>query len=199
MSFTNSPPVLVPSNHSLYTPSYPANVLLPIKCEDLDLEPSFPITRKISQYSTNIQLSTSTQSSCSDPKDPIQYQKLKMNYLRKLNVIPIVSQKDVLAVLGKQQSTKWVPKPMKKSLGKVSKAKTLKSETRESSFVPSFLPSSIVSSKPITIPPRSHSKKLPRCLPEELEKGDISSGTPGIRATSVIPDHFAIFFCEFEL
>jgi len=199
MSFTNSPPVLVPSNHSLYTPSYPTNVLLPIKCEDLDLEPSLPITRKVvSQYSTSIQLSTSTQSSSSDPKDPIQYQKLKMNYLRKLNVIPIVSQKDVLTVLGKEQSTR-VPKP-KKSLGKVSKAKTLKSETRESSFIPSFLPSSVVSSKPIAIPPRSHSKKLPPVVPpEELEKGDISSGTPGFHATSVIPDHFAIFFREFEL
>jgi len=39
--------------------------------------------------SSSFQTSPSIRSSSSVPKDPIQYQKLKMNYLRKLNVIPI--------------------------------------------------------------------------------------------------------------
>jgi len=205
-SFINSPPVLVPSNHSLYTPSYTADALLPIQCEELDLEPSLPITRKQklptspSVRSSSFQTSPSIRSSSSVPKDPIQYQKLKMNYLRKLNVIPIVSKKDVLAVLGTSKSELPSKKSLnKKSLGKVSKVKTLKREASDSSFVPSFLPSMTIASKPIAIPPRSYSKKLPRVDPsEELEKGDMP-GTPGIRAASVIPDHFAVFYRDFEL
>jgi len=205
-SFLNSPPVVVSSNHSLYTPSYTADALFPIQCEELDLEPSLPITRKQklptspSVRSSSFQTSPSIRSSSSVPKDPIQYQKLKMNYLRKLNVIPIVSKKDVLTVLGTSKSELPSKKSLnKKSLGKVSKVKTLKRETSDSSFMPSFLPSTTIASKPIAIPPRSYSKKLHQVNPsEELEKGDIP-GTPGTRAASVIPDHYAVFLRDFEL
>jgi len=33
---------------------------------------------------------------------------------------------------------------------------------------------------------------------DELEKGAISF-TPGIQATSILPDHYAIFFRDFEI
>jgi len=142
MSFTNSPPVFVPSNHSnhsLYTPSYSVDGLVPIQCPDLDLEPSLPITRF--QPASNSTKSSNISSSPSS-KEPIQYQKLKMSYLRRLNVIPIVSQKDVLTVLGKEQLTK-APSSKKstkklKSLGKASKAKTLREDSSDSNFMPSF-------------------------------------------------------------
>jgi len=127
MSFTSSPPVLVPSNHSLYTPSYPTDILVPIKCQELDLEPSVPISQKSLTYgSISVKSSTSPIS-----RDPIQYQKLKMNYLRKLNVIPIVSQKDILSVLGKEQTKPGSKKtPKKKSLEKASKFSKLKNPKR---------------------------------------------------------------------
>jgi len=157
MSFTSSPPVLVPSNHSLYTPSYPTDILVPIKCQELDLEPSVPLSQK-SLLHGSLSKSTSPVS-----RDPIQYQKLKMNYLRKLNVIPIVSQKDILSVLGKEQTKPGSSKktPKKKSPEKASKLKNPKRGSDSSSFVPSFLPSFTTPSKPIAIPPRSNSRKIP--------------------------------------
>jgi len=109
MSFNNSLTQAVPSsNHSLFTPSYTADVLVPIQCQELELEPSLPITSKIfakeaspipKKAASPIPKSPSPRTS-----EPIQYQKLKMNYLRRLNVVPIVSQKDVLALIGKEQA-----------------------------------------------------------------------------------------------
>jgi len=65
--------------------------------------------------------------------------------------------------------------------------------------MPSFLPSSSVTSKPIAIPSRPKTKKMSLLDPsDELEKGDIQF-TPGIRGASVIPEHFGIFFGDFEL
>jgi len=64
---------------------------------------------------------------------------------------------------------------------------------------PVFLPSSSVTSKPIAIPSRPQTKKMSLLDPDELEKGDIQSFTPGIRGASVIPGHFGIFFGDFEL
>jgi len=42
-------------------------------------------------------------------------------------------------------------------------------------------------------------KLLDLALYEELEKGDISSFTPNLRSASLIPDHFGVFFPDFEL
>jgi len=58
-----------------------------------------------------------------------------------------------------------------------------------------------VTSKPITIPPRTYSKKLPDLSYfEELEKGELSSSLKSsILTGSLIPDHFGVFFSDFEL
>jgi len=181
------------SNHSLYTPSYSTEVLVPIRCEELDLEPSLPIAPKVLEKPAPKPASLKRSSPVT--QDPIQYQKLKMNYLRRLNVVPIVSQKDVLAVLGQEHT----PKPVshsKKLLNQTSKVKA-SNERSKKHFVSSFLPSSGVSSKPIAIPPRSKKTQLPTL--GELEKGDILSFTSDIRAASLIPDHFGVFFRDFEL
>jgi len=226
MSFNNSSKEIPPSsNHSLFTPSYNDDFLVPIQCQELDLEPSLPITPKILEKPAS---SVKSYSSTPKPRNPIQYQKLKMNYLRKLNVVPIVSQKDVLATLGNEASSlttksnkastssltpektgqnttkleksRNIEKAEKTSKKKLSNSKKLEKNLKEKAFTPSFLPTNNVTSKPITIPPRSSSKKLPDLsLYEELEKGEISSSTPHPRSASLIPDHFGVFFRDFEL
>jgi len=220
MSFNNSPTLedVPSSNHSLFTPSYTADVLVPIRCQELDLEPSLPVAPKILAKEA---YPTKPKKSVPSPKtrDPIQYQKLKMNYLRRLNVVPIVSQKDVLAVLGKEQS-KEQSKSSKLSFegGKPSKTFTEKSnktskktsekpfaigkkdsnKNNEKHFTPSFLPTKGMTSKPIAIPPRSYSKKLTDLsLYEELEKGELSSLPSSTHTGSIIPDHFGVFFGDF--
>jgi len=120
MSFNKSSKEIPPSsNHSLFTPSYSADLLVPIQCQELDLEPSLPITPKMPMKPASLIGEKSFSSSWTpkaSPHHPIQYQKLKMNYLRKLNVVPIVSQKDVLATLGTEASLTKSTKASKSSL-----------------------------------------------------------------------------------
>jgi len=209
MSFSSSPLEIFPSsNHSLYTPSYSASALAPIKCQELDLEPSLPISRKLPEKAVRSSFveTASLKSRTQDPKtrDPIQYQKLKMNYLRRLNVIPIISQKDVLAAIGNKE----VSPSSYGSIKTKSRDKGLKNSPESEScamkpFVPSFLPAQGLASKPIPIPRRV--KKISKGAPslEDLEKGDIAhscvASTPQFRPASLIPDHYGVFFSDFEL
>jgi len=216
MSFSNSFPFPA-SNHSLYTPSYTADDLVPITCQELTsgssgesvkLPPlvSLPTEAPVRnpKTSTSITKGSTYKNSTpfvsnSDPKvdAPVQYQKLKMNYLRRLNVIPIISQKDVLAVLDEGASLEATSK---KTLKKESRKKLSgKERSGDDSqvFVPSFLPTPTRASQPIPIPQRS--KKPSRSLlREEFEKGDLalSYRKPPM---SVAADHFGVFFSDFEL
>jgi len=217
MSFNNSIPFPA-SNHSLYTPSYTADDLVPIACQELTfgssgesvkLPPllSLPTEAPLRNPKTSISITKSSTSKTStpfgsslDPKvdAPVQYQKLKMNYLRRLNVIPIISQKDVLAVLDEGASLEATSK---KTLKKESRKKLSgKERSGDDSqfFVPSFLPSPTRASQPIPIPQRSKKPSKSLLRDEEFEKGDLalSYRKP---PRSVAADHFGVFFSDFEI
>jgi hypothetical protein len=210
MSFNSDPLEIFPSsNHSLYTPSYSASALAPIKCPELDLEPSLPVSRKVPEKSVSSSLVEAVSlKSRHNPKsrDPVQYQKLKMNYLRRLNVIPIISHKDVMAVIGSKEAS---PKdfssgvPMKKKRSPKGGKQSPESEScAMKRFVPSFLPSQGLASKPIPIPQRAKKISSAPSL-DDLEKGDIAqscvSSTPQFKPASLIPEHYGVFFGDFEL
>jgi len=220
MSFSNSFPFPA-SNHSLYTPSYTADDLVPITCQELTsgssgesvkLPPlvSLPTEAPVRNPKTSTSIATGSTFkkstpfvSNSDPKvdAPVQYQKLKMNYLRRLNVIPIISQKDVLAVIDEGASLEASKKTLKKESPKKESPKKLSGKERSGDdsqvFIPSFLPTPTRASQPIPIPQRS--KKPSRSLrEEEFEKGDLalSYRKPPM---SVAAGHFGVFFSDFEL
>jgi hypothetical protein len=206
MSFNSSPSqnLFPASNHSLYTPSYSVSALAPIKCQELDLEPSLPISAPKVLKSVSFSV-VETETSKSNPKsrDPVQYQKLKMNYLRRLNVIPIISQKDVLAVLGDKENPPS-RKQKKKYRDKVTKPSPSESDSESCAskrFIPSFLPYTGLSSQPIPIPPRGKKLSQSALSLEDLEKGDIvePSSLAPFKPASLVPDHFGVFFPDFEL
>jgi hypothetical protein len=210
MSFNSSPSpqnVFPTSNHSLYTPSYSVSALAPIKCQELDLEPSLPISAPKVLKSVSVSV-RETETSKSNPKsrDPVQYQKLKMSYLRRLNVIPIISQKDVRAALGdKENPTKDLSNRKQKKYHR-DKVKPSPSDSDGEScamkrFIPSFLPSNGLSSLPIPIPPRVKKLSQSALSLEDLEKGNIiePSSLAPFKPASLIPDHFGVFFPDFEL
>jgi hypothetical protein len=157
-------------------------------------------------------------SSPSAPKPILpQYHKLKMNYFRKLNVIPIISPEDVLHAKDEakefpEQShpSKRNPKSKKPFLFK----KKTKSENDEdnfqSEFVPSFLPVRSQPSDPILIPHRTRSppsslssSDLEDLHPEEEQStsyvSGASLGAQSSVAEEMTPDHFGVFFPSFEL
>jgi len=81
---------------------------------------------------------------------PIQYQKLKMNYFRRLNVIPIINPQDVRFITDQKKALSGT-KQQKEGLKTIEK--TLPNKTN-SKFTQSFLPARSHMSTPIAIPTR---------------------------------------------
>jgi len=163
--------------------------------------------------SKNSQALISVSRASPDPKveaRPLQYQKLKMNYLRRLNVIPIISQKDVLAVIGEKEGTSYTDvssrdlqvKKTRGSSKQISRELSRKEspsddDSYSQGFVPSFLPSASRASQPIPIPQRSKKSSRNYLADEDFEKGDIASSCR--KPASLAADHFGVFFPDFEL
>jgi len=220
------------SNHSLYTPSYSADAFMPLNRQDLtsmslaDVSPSSlelpPLVSLPTEAPIRIPKSKNSQTLISSPVSraspdpkvearPLQYQKLKMNYLRRLNVIPIISQKDVLAVIGEKEGTSYTDVSSREVLQVRKTRRSSKQISRELSrkgspsdgdsysqgFVPSFLPSASRASQPIPIPQRSKKPSRNNLADEDFEKGDIASSCR--KPASLAADHFGVFFPDFEL
>jgi len=88
---------------------------------------------------------------------PIQYQKLKMNYFRRLNVIPIINPEDVRFITD-QKKTLSGTKQQKEGLK--TNEKTLPKKTNSTKFTQSFLPARSHMSTPIAIPTRKTASRF---------------------------------------
>jgi len=192
---------LVPASTSRFVPTSPR--LVP--ASPSRLVPASPSTSKL-------------QVSGVKPVLP-QYQKLKMNYFRKLNVIPIISPEDVLNA--KDDAEKVSPEPLSKKkpslkgplrlLKEKAKKRDVEDGFSRSGFIPSFLPARNQSSEPMAIPRRASSRSPPSSLSsdEELPQGEreqslsyVSGARLGAQfsvAEEASPDHFGVFFPSFEL
>jgi len=87
---------------------------------------------------------------------PIQYQKLKMNYFRRLNVIPIINPENVRFITDKKKTLSGT-KQQNEGLKTIEK--TLPKKTN-SKFTQSFLPARSHTSTPISIPVRKNASRF---------------------------------------
>jgi len=130
------------------------------------------------------------------------YHKMKLNYFRRIKVIPILSQQDMLEAIetgngsGKASSTS--PKKSTVAGGPKSKKVVSKADGCSQRFISSFRPSVNQVSLPIAIPQRSR-KASSSPLMNEVEKGDTLYSSSSFKPASMVPDHFGIFFPSFEL
>lgn len=187
------------SFNSLYTPSYSIAGLMPLASPDEDF--AAPLSRKSSLDASGSPESESPKSlkeasSGRDEPSSISsheakqesgphYQKLKMNYFRRLNVVPKSEAND-----GTQKTQSSSKKQIDKSY--------LPSTHSNSKFIPSFAPSPSRSSLPIQIPSSSKSRQRFK----EYGDGDGKKKTPQIafslkRQDSL--DHIGVFDTDFEL
>jgi len=159
---------------------------------------------------------------------PLHYHKLKMNYFRRLNVIPILTTEDVCYVMDQKKSVSekrnnpsLQEKPKKPSMheGAQRKAKSIKSKPSISDtdrFVPSFLPSRSQTSSPIAIPPRKNRSGSSHASDDDSPRNDEkqtiirskAGAFPGSQITTLaftpkapisVPDVFGVFDQGFEL
>jgi len=222
------------SMNSMYTPSYSIGGLAVLADEPLSLDPQSVVStglnskqslaRSPEELPKKVQdLDSSSTKSLGAAVKPVlpQYHKLKMNYFRKLNVIPIISPEDVLhskeneseKVTEHVQVPKKLSRPKKPFLRKKEKAKWEddNDDFSGSGFVPSFLPARNQSSEPILIPQRVTSRSPPSSLSDdddvlsgekEQSKSYISGACLGAQfsvAEEGSPDHYGVFFPSFEL
>jgi len=182
------------SFNSLYTPSYSIAGLVPIASPDEDFVPISPSSPKSSEPRSQSQslkqtsLGQASESSIShehkqaEPTAP-HYQKLKMNYFRRLNVVPKSLE---VTDSGSQKSG------IKNKINKPSPPQSQK-------FIPSFAPSPARSSLPITIP--SSKKPSRQHFREEIDR-DGKRKSPHLAfsiKTEDTLDHFGVFDTDFEL
>jgi len=196
------------SFNSLYTPSYSIAGLVPsTPCDneldnELGLTSHTPVSPKPSKPENEFLYSSvgrrdeslafvPSEESKAAPLVP-QYQKLKMNYFRKLNVASMASVEPkrsglnsgpVQKTIHKEKSQKWTS-PSKK-------------------FVPSFAPSTTSTSRsnPIRIPPRA-TTRTPLPFIEGVKDRDEKGKTPKMATSLKIEDtldHFGVFDRDFEL
>jgi hypothetical protein len=188
------------SFNSLYTPSYSIAGLMPLASPEEDFA---PLSRKSSHdASTESPESESPKSlpeasptlgkSLSIPQHEVKqesgphYQKLKMNYFRRLNVVPKSSEAN--------DGTQKPPSSAKKQIDKSFTPST----QSNSKFIPSFAPSPSRSSLPIKIPSSSKSSKSRFKESDEDGKQKTPQIAFSLRKADSL-DHFGVFDTDFEL
>lgn len=190
------------SFNSLYTPSYSIAGLLPSASPEEDFASLKPTSRKTSEHASSPsdeslehesspRLDKSEILFSSSPLETKQvehtaphYRKLKMNYFRKLNVMPAeiheMAQKSPRA-------------------GKSDKSSNPSSHT--SKFTPSFTPTPSRSSQPIKIPSTKSSKPSRQRFEDETNR-DSKKKTPQMAFSLKKEDsldHFGVFDSDFEM
>jgi len=193
------------SFNSLYTPSYSIAGLVPsTSCDneldtELGLTSTTPVPEPSKPENEFLYLSKGKEdeSLAFVPSEESkaahlvpQYQKLKMNYFRRLNVASVASVEpkrsglnlgSVQKTIDKEKSQEWTSPSSKK-------------------FVPSFAPSTSRSSDPIRIPPRAARTHL-RSLEDVMDR-DEKGKTPKVGfslKTEDTSDAFGVFDRDFEL
>jgi len=132
------------------------------------------------------------------------YHKMKLNYFRRIKVIPILSQQDMLEAIetengsGKAGSAASSKKSTVTSGGTKSKKVASKADGCSQRFISSFRPSVNQVSLPIAIPQRSRKTSSSPSM-HEVEKGETLYSSSSFKPASMVPDHFGIFFPTFEL
>jgi len=201
------------SFNSLYTPSYSIAGLIPLASPEDDFAPVKSTSRKAKaseHASTSSDESLEHESSSRLDKSelwysssPLEakkveptYRKLKMNYFRKLNVVPgTSSSSEITDVAQKSLWTGKIKNPEKQSYSSSTHQSTSK-------FIPSFNPSPTRSSQPIKIPASTKSSKSSRQSfdPETVRDGKKKTHQMAFslkREDSL--DHSGVFDSDFEL
>lgn len=191
------------SFNSLYTPSYSIAGLLPLASPEEDFASLKPTSRKTSSEhasspsdgslkhdssprldKTEILFSSSPLETKQAEHTAPHYRKLKMNYFRKLNVVPAET-----------------PETAQKSprTGKTDKSPNPTPQPT-SKFTPSFTPTPSRSSQPIKIPTKS--SKPSRLRFEDEANRDSKKKTPqmafSLKKEDAL-DHFGVFDSDFEM
>jgi len=202
------------SFNSLYTPSYSIAGLVPLGASpEEDFAPLTSTSGKTSDHASTsedessehehesssrldkseVLCSSSLEAKKIEPTAP-HYQKLKMNYFRRLNVVPGATS-SLSEASDVAQKSLWTGKN-KSAAEKPSVSKL------PSKFISSFNPSPNRSSQPIRIPVSAKSSKPSRQILSEESGRDSKKKTPQMafslkREDSL--DHFGVFDSEFEM
>jgi len=187
------------SFNSLYTPSYSIAGLLPLASPE-DFAPLSSTSRKSSEHASpqspkslkqapSPRLGEQTELSISQEAKQAEsgphYQKLKMNYFRRLNVVPKSSEVSDVT----QKTSPTTKKQTEKSLKS--------SSTSNSKFIPTFTPSPSRSSLPIKIPSSSKSRQRFKETDRDGKQKTPQMAFSVKRQDSL--DHFGVFDTEFEM
>jgi len=194
------------SFNSLYTPSYSIAGLLPLASPEEDFAHPKPTSRKTSdrastspsdeslEHESSLRLEKSEILYSSSPLETKQaessaphYRKLKMNYFRKLNVVPgTASSSETSEVAQKSPRT-----------GKMDKSSLPHSSSK---FIPSFNPNPTRSSQPIKIPTSTKSLKSSRQPDGETSReGKKKTPQMAFSLKREDMDHFGVFDSDFEM